>query len=76
MLCQYLQNVIKAPNTDFPRVQPINEILREGKLCKEENYTNVVEACQFADGRVYTALCVSGTQSQDTRVGSRQRVRI
>ena len=45
LMCQYLQNVGKAPT---PTVQPINEILgREGKLCKEENYTNVVETCQL-----------------------------
>ena len=34
VLCQYLQNVIKAPNTDFPRVQPINELLGKGSFVR------------------------------------------
>ena len=75
MMCQYLQNVMNAPNSDFPRVQPINEIRGKGSFVKRRITLMLWRACQSADGRVYTALCVASTQSRDSRVvGSRQSI--
>ena len=46
LMCQNVQNVMNAPITYFPRVQPINEIRGKGRFVKRLITLMLWRACQ------------------------------
>ena len=66
MMCQYLQNVMNAPDSDFPRVQPINEIRGEGSFVKRRITLMLWRACQWLMDEC-TQLCVSPAPRAETQ---------